>query len=86
MNYSVWTNMSAPLEAARGAALLKHAERVKYLHYTGSAYDRPTVVFYGGNIHTDVRPERSPHSGETRETQGPRTGRSLRRPEGARTG
>lgn len=55
MRYSVWTNATAPQEILRGADLLKHTTRMKYLHYTGETYDRPTTVFYGGNIHTTVR-------------------------------
>lgn len=53
---SLWENATAPVEALRGGGLLKHAQRVKYQHI--HEYDRPNVVFFGGNIHPVARGRR----------------------------
>lgn len=68
MRLSVWTNATAPQETLRGADMAKHATRMKFLHYSGkgnTTYDRPTVVFYGGNIHTLVRERASSVAAES---------------------
>lgn len=89
MRLSVWTNATAPQERLRGADLLKHSVRMKYLHYTGNTYDRPTVLFYGGNIHTKARGEGKTHTNTPLQSRsacwGAPAGRAAHRCEGSHT-
>lgn len=57
--FSPWLNASQPQELLRGAALLRHAERVRFLHPVGSSEmterDRPVELFYAGSINAEAR-------------------------------